>query len=228
MLGLGRRKGWVGESRSDAAPRVGTPHERRASQDHGAERPVAPDPERPLRRQRQPGLDDGGIEDQCQQAACVARGVKEVGILAGSVPGGGKPPLQERPAARDGNVGQSHPCEQSPQDPRHGMDRFRRLQIDRHPDRRHHERQQQEPEVERRVLAQPEPSQPGVRGRIAREQPYLEKHHARAPHGRRAAQGRQEQFRDHGLEQEEQGRAEEDRSSEECGQLLLLFVAGAA
>ena len=30
------------------------------------------------------------------------------------------------------------------------------------------------------------------------------------------------------LEQEEQGGAEEDRSSEECGQPLLLFVAGAA
>jgi hypothetical protein len=180
---------------------------------HQPEEDVAGGPGRALQGQRHRRLDEGRIREQRQQAAGVAGGVEEVGIVRLRMPRPAQPSLQQRRGRGDRNEGRADADQQQPEQPsRGGVDLGRRRaggnadRQDEQAGQHHHQEMERDLQPERQAR-----DQMGVE--IAAKQRQLEEDEAGIPDGRRPPEQRQHQLahlRLHG-EHEKRTKADRDR-----------------
>ena len=140
-------------------------------------------PSQALLRQGQEGFDDPGIAEEPGQAAGVAGGVEEIGIVRPGVPAEGKPALKERrrgattksgkPAATT-RTEKSQRAGASPPEP--GGSKVRRER-----DRQDQERQAEEQEMNRELSAETSPRRAEVGVGVTGQEGGLVEHQARVP-----------------------------------------------
>ena len=154
------------------------------------------------------GFDQERVSQQRQERPDVRERVEAVGRDAGMR--SAEPSLQERTRRGEHQVGQAEAAEQEAEDV--GRRRFLAggLPGFGRGDGQQAERQQEQSEVDRDLCLGTEPADAEMRVRVAAEQQDLEEQHARRPDRGTAAEPRQDEARDEGLDEEEQERPPED------------------
>ena len=181
----------------------------------GTEGPVDPGPEAALLVEPEQALDDRRVGQEGEETSDVAGRVEDVGIAGGPVLRGGEPGLEDRAGGGHREEGEPDRDGEEREEPRHGTRVTGRDPARRQRDREGHDRQEQHREVKDRLPPRAQPARGDVRVGIPHEQDRLVEHHGRVPHGGRAAEERQRHPREHGLDEEQEPGADEDRRAEQ-------------
>ena len=166
-------------------------------------------PESRLRGKRQVGFHHERIAQQRQQAPRVPGRVEEIRILSTRMGRVGEPALHRR--SRRGKHHERRPtdhetCEERPP---HGVAADGRLPCRRQRDRQGEHHGQQQGQLQCDMPGRSQTTQAHMRQGVSQHERDLEEHHRGVPDGGRPAQRREQHLRHHGLELEEQERAEE-------------------
>ncbi len=164
-------------------------------------------------------LHDERIGQQGQQAAEIAGGVEHIGIARPALPATdpGVPGLQQRRGGRKGGERGADRQGELCQQPGHGVVGRAGADGGAEVQRQGQARDSQHDQVDQHLAAYGAQALENVRIAVTQQQRRLEEHQAGVPHRWRAAEARQQQLADHGLQQEHQGRAREHGDGEQCG-----------
>ena len=203
----GRRRRGVGGRRGGR--RVATQPDGASAQ--RGQQSIGDEPGGPHERLRLAGqvrFDGERVGEEREQRADVGQGVEAVGRdawVAAAEPG-----LEQRAGGRQHEVGQADAGEEQPKDVAGRLRVADGFPVFAGRDGQETDREDEQGEVQEHLLARTEPSDAAVGVGVAREEHHLEEQHARRPHGRSAAEPRQDEARDERLDEEEQERAPED------------------
>ena len=207
----GRRRPGVDGTDAGAGPAAEGPRAGPGEQDEG-QVPDAPEPA--LGRGRQVGLEEQGVGQQGQETADVAGGVQEVRVGGVAVPTEREPALEGRAGRGEGQEGQADGDGEDQQGPQSRGGALGQAPTGRHGQGQGQHRDGHEHDVDG-DLAPPEPAGAQVGDAVAEEEGGLEEHHGGVPDVRGAPQSRGQELGDEGLDQEQQGGADEAGEGEQ-------------
>ncbi len=170
-------------------------------------------------------LDEERVGEEPAEAADVAGGEEEVGIVRARPVGPGVPPLQQRPRGRKHDEREAdHHCERAQQPDGRGV--LTRCGPRGEGERQRGQRQREHHQVHQRLAPWRQPARRHVRVEVAGEQQHLEEERAGAPDRRAAAVRREQESRDHRLHREQQSSPHEGGGREERHQEPTRPLAG--
>ena len=170
-------------------------------------------PAQGLRACRRPRLEQERISDEREHRCEIRQREQAIGARART--GAREPRLDQRARRRQQEVGQADRDGEQAQDQPRRVLVAGRLPAAAGNDGQRDQRDDEERDVQPHLRARSEPVHGEIRIRIAGEERRLEEDEARGPDGRRAAEPRENLLRHHGLDEEQQEGADEDRGGVE-------------